>query len=121
MRLDRLQRRTEIHTERKIVYLCWKSNSKNPLGIAGLHPLSPYHYVRLPSARVSQTLRSFCLTRFKLLRKQTNAGTSTVLFFRITRNFCHVTMRNLPTCNISLCCLTLPASEPGDCVEIILL
>jgi hypothetical protein len=62
MRLDRLQRLSEIGSERKILYLCWKSNSENPLGIAGLHPLNPYHYARLPFARVSQTLRSFCLS-----------------------------------------------------------
>lgn len=62
MRLDRLQRRSEIGSERKILHLCWKSNSENPLGIAGLQPQSPYHYARLLSARVSQTLRSFCLS-----------------------------------------------------------
>ena len=62
MRLDRLQSWSEIGSERKILYLCWKSNSENSLGIAGLHPLSPYLYALLSSARISQTLRSFCLS-----------------------------------------------------------
>jgi hypothetical protein len=44
MRLDRLHRQSEIGSERKILYLCWKSNSEHSLGIAGLHPLSPCHY-----------------------------------------------------------------------------
>jgi hypothetical protein len=55
MRLERLQRRSKIGSERE-------TNTEHPLGIAGLHPLSRCHFGLRPSARVSQTLRSFYLT-----------------------------------------------------------
>jgi len=81
MRLGRLQWRSEIGSERKILYLCWKSNSENPLGIAGLHPLNPYHvHGYLPREFHKHYGPSVWVTWFKLLRKQTNAGTSTALF-----------------------------------------
>jgi hypothetical protein len=62
MRLDRLQRRSEIGSEREVIYLYWKSNSEHPLGMVGLHPRSRYHFGWRPSARVSQTLRFFYLS-----------------------------------------------------------
>jgi hypothetical protein len=56
----------------------------------------------------------------KLLRKQTNIGTSTA-DCRNTLIYAHTTSRIFPACDISLSSLTLPAPETGDFVELLLL
>jgi hypothetical protein len=61
------------------------------------------------------------VTWLELLRKQTNTGTSTALDCRNTLIYAHTSSRTLPTCDVSLRSLTLPAPEAGDLVEIILL
>jgi hypothetical protein len=65
------------------------------------------------------------VTRLQLLRKQTITGTSTALITkerkkaRTTKK--HTNLRSLPTCDVSLGSLTLPAPEVGNFVQLILL
>jgi hypothetical protein len=59
------------------------------------------------------------VTRWQLLHKLHNTGTSTT-DCRNTMIYAHKISRSLPTCDVSLRSLTLPASEAGDLLELIL-
>jgi len=92
------------------------------------HPTNPavYHYISIP----------FCMTTFcgvstalGILLPQSRASSYYVSGrywdlhhsdCRKTLIYAHTTSRTLPTCYISLGSLTLPTSEPGVFVEIIL-
>jgi len=89
---------------------------------AGYHPQSPHHFLLQTLKRVSQTLRSSCLSHV------TAATTSADEYWllhrsdcRITQTYGHKTSRTLPSGTISLGSVTLLAPEAGDIVELILL
>jgi hypothetical protein len=82
--------------------------------IAGLHPLSPCHFAWQLPERFSRTWRSSCLSYV------ITTATSADQYWHLHRSDCrntlihaHTTSRSLPTCNISLGWLTLPAPETG--------
>jgi len=79
---------------------------------------------------------SFCMTTFRESLTNLTAflpqshGTSCYVIRRIlappphwlhTLNYAHTTSRTLPSCDVSLGCLTLPAPDAGDFVGLILL
>jgi hypothetical protein len=61
------------------------------------------------------------VTRSQRPHKQTNTGISTALTAENTLTYAHTTARTLTACDIILVCLTLPAPEAGDFVELILI
>ena len=60
------------------------------------------------------------VTWFQALRKQTNTGKCIILTAE-RQSYAHTTSHTLPTSNINLGSLTLPAPEAGDFVELLLL
>jgi hypothetical protein len=90
--------------------------------MTGLLSLSPRHFSWQPSARVSQSLRPFCLSH------TTAANGKADEYWHLHRShsrnilLCeYTTSPTLPTCEISLGLLTLPAPAAGNFVALILL
>ena len=61
------------------------------------------------------------VTWLQLLRKQTNTGTPHRSDCTYTLIYAHTTSRTLPTFDIRLGSITLPATKVGDFVELVLL
>lgn len=90
----------------------------------------PAHYVDY-SRIISTKSQSFCtinssasLTDLAVLLPKQCEGRCYAVHssnWRNTQTYAHMTWRNLPTCNISLGQLTLPANEAGEFVVLILL
>jgi hypothetical protein len=95
----------------------------NPFqNVAELLPQSCHHIACHSSARVLQTLRSLYLSHVIA------AATYAEYLWQFHRSDCrntliyaYATSPNLPTCDISLGSLKLPAPENGEFVELILL
>jgi hypothetical protein len=87
-----------------------------------LHPRSPRQFAWKPSGRISQTLQSSYLSHLIAATTQANE------YWHLNRSDCrntliyaHTASRTLPTCDISLGSLKLPAPESGNFLELILL
>lgn len=82
--------------------------------ILGLHQQSPRHFAWQPSGWITHTLRPSYL---QLLLNQTITDTLSTL----NTFYAHMSSRTLLIGDINLGSLTLPVSEGGDVVEILLL
>ena len=88
-----------------------------------LSPKSPYRLWSPPaSSKVRVSRSSFLNHMFALLNNPNSSGSSTALITetRWCLHMEHKTSLTLPTCDISLGLLTLPAPAAGDFVELIL-
>jgi hypothetical protein len=88
--------------------------------VAGVHPESSCHFAWQPSVPVSQILRPYYLSMIIA------SATSTDEYRHLHSSDCKKTLiitisRTLPVCDVSLGLVTLPASEAGHFVLLILL
>ena len=108
---------TDFHSHNNYFSREWKMER-----MTRLLPLSPGHYSLQTSARVSQSLRLFYLSHMIAAIGKAKEYWHLHRSHNINTLLCaYTTSPSLPTCEISLGFLTLPAPGAGDFVEFILL